>query len=193
MSDFLSSEYWSKRYQQGQTGWDLGMPSPPIQQYVDQLTDKDLRILIPGCGSGYEGEYLFKKGFKNVHLLDFSADPLVAFKNRVPDFPEKQLHVGDFFEHQGHYDLIIEQTLFCAIDPSLRNAYAEKAASLLKPGGKLVGVMFNRDFEGGPPFGGSREEYMNCFRDHFSSLSIEPCYNSITPRAGTEVFIKLIK
>jgi SAM-dependent methyltransferase len=160
---------------------------------VDQLTNKDLRILIPGCGSGYEGEYLFKNGFKHVHLLDFSPQPLVAFKNRVPEFPEKQLHVGDFFEHHGSYDLVIEQTLFCAIDPKLRRAYAEKAASLLKKGGKLVGVMFNREFEGGPPFGGSAEEYLTYFRDHFSTVSMEPCYNSIAPRAGSEVFVKMTK
>lgn len=193
MSEFLSADYWSERYKDGQIGWDLGMPSPPIEHYAEQLTNKKLTILIPGCGSGYEGEYLFRKGFTHVHLLDFSPEPLVAFKNRVPEFPEIQLHVGDFFEHHGLYDLIIEQTLFCAIDPTLRRAYAEKAASLLKPGGKLVGVLFNRDFEGGPPFGGSVEEYLTYFEDHFSTVSIEPCYNSIAPRSASEVFIKMIK
>lgn len=193
MVDFLSSDYWNKRYKEKQTGWDLGFVSPPIQHYADQLTNKELQILIPGCGSGYEGEYLFLKGFRNVYLLDFSANPLVEFKNRVPQFPVKQLHKGDFFEHQGNYDLIIEQTLFCAIDPQLRRKYVEKAASLLRTGGKLTGVLFNRDFEGGPPFGGSIEEYMTYFRDYFSSVYIQPCYNSIGPRKGTEVFIKMIK
>lgn len=193
MSEFLSPEFWSDRYKNDQTGWDLGQVSPPIQHYVDQLNNKDMKILIPGCGSGYEGEYLFRHGFKNVHLLDFAAAPLVAFKTRLPEFPETQLHVGDFFKHQGEYDLIIEQTLFCAIDPSLRRAYAEKAASLLRPGGKLVGVMFNREFEGGPPFGGSREEYITYFQPYFTTLNMDPCYNSITPRAGSEVFVNLVK
>lgn len=193
MNNFLSPEFWSERYKQNQTGWDLGQIAPPIKEYIDQLSDKNIKILIPGSGNGHEGEYLFLHGFKNVHLLDFSPEPLVKFKDRNPEFPEKQLHVGDFFEHKGKYDLIIEQTLFCAIDPHLRRKYAEKAAELLMPGGKLVGVLFNRDFEGGPPFGGSKEEYESHFKEHFSKINMEPCHNSIAPRMGTELFIKLVK
>ena len=166
MNDFLSPEFWSKRYQENQTGWDLKQVSPPIKEYVDQLTDKEIQLLIPGCGLGYEGEYLFKKGFTNVHLLDFSEEPILDFQQRNPIFPANQLHTGDFFAHEGSYDLILEQTLFCAIDPMLRAKYAQHASSLLKPGGKLVGVLFNRDFEGGPPFGGNTAEYFNYFKKY---------------------------
>lgn len=193
MNNFLSPEFWSERYQQNQTGWDLGTISPPIKEYIDQLKDKTIKILIPGSGNAYEGEYLLQNGFKDVHLLDLTPEPLVKFKDRNPEFPEKQLHVGDFFEHKGKYDLIIEQTLFCAIDPKLRTNYAEKAAELLKPGGKLVGLLFNREFEGGPPFGGDVQEYHTYFSPHFSKVSMEPCYNSIAPRMGTELFIKMVK
>ena len=100
MNDFLSPEFWSKRYQENQTGWDLKQVSPPIKEYVDQLTDKELQILIPGCGLGYEGEHLFKKGFTNVHLLDFSEEPILEFQKRNPIFPTTQLHTGDFFTHK---------------------------------------------------------------------------------------------
>jgi len=192
MNEFLP-EYWSQRYQEGLTGWDLKGISTPIKEYVDQLRDENIKILIPGCGYGYEGEYLFRSGFKHVHLLDFSPEPLIEFKKRLVDFPEEQLHVGDFFQHDGKYDLIIEQTFFCALDPSLRHAYALKMAELLKPRGKLVGVLFNREFEGGPPFGGTEEEYLTYFRDYFSEISMEPCYNSIEPRKGTESFMILIR
>lgn len=193
MNDFLSPEFWSKRYQENQTGWDLKQVSPPIKEYVDQLTNKELQLLIPGCGLGYEGEYLFKKGFMNVHLLDFSEEPILEFQKRNPTFPATQLHTGDFFAHEGSYDLILEQTLFCAIDPMLRAKYAQHASSHLKPGGKLVGVLFNRDFEGGPPFGGNTAEYFNYFKKYFSEIAIEPCHNSIEPRKGTEVFVKFVK
>lgn len=193
MNNFLSPQFWSQRYKDKQTGWDLGQISPPIKEYVDQLKDKNLKILIPGCGLGHEGEYLFKQGFKNVHLLDFSAEPLVDFKMRNPSFPETQLHVGDFFEHQGKYDLILEQTLFCAIDPSLRRKYAEKSAELLNTGGKLVGLLFNRQFEGGPPFGGDKQEYQSYFGDFYSKVEMNECFNSIAPRSGSEVFIKFVK
>jgi thiopurine S-methyltransferase len=193
MKQFLSTEFWSERYQQNETAWDLGQISPPIKEYIDQLTNKELKILIPGCGLGHEGEYLFRNGFLNVHLLDLTKEPLVDFKKRNPEFTKKQLITGDFFEHEGKYDLIIEQTLFCAINPSLRIKYAEKTAELLRKKGKLVGLLFNREFIGGPPFGGNKEEYLIYFEKYFSIVEMNECKNSIAPRQGSELFINLKK
>ncbi|MCU0386695.1 MAG: TPMT family class I SAM-dependent methyltransferase, partial [Flavihumibacter sp.] len=82
---------------------------------------------------------------------------------------------------------------FCALDPSLRSQYVNKMSALLAPGGKLVGVLFNRAFEGGPPFGGSKEEYEQLFAKTFSRRSMEPCYNSIPPRRDAELFIRMEK
>ena len=193
MTDHLSDDYWNQRYLDGETGWDLGVISPPIQAYIDQLSDKNLRILIPGAGSGYEAEYLYEKGFTDVHVLDFAPEAISTFLKRNPNFPTEHTHVADFFEHSDQYDLILEQTLFCAIDPILRQNYAQHAAALLRPGGKLVGLLFNRTFEGGPPFGGDKAEYLPYFQAHFSEVNMEPCHNSSAPRAGTELFIRLKK
>jgi methyl halide transferase len=189
MSTNLNAEFWTKCYHDQQTGWDLGTVSPPLKAYIDQLTDRDLRILIPGCGNAHEGAYLWKEGFKNTHLLDFAEPVLKAFNKNYPDFPKEQLHTGDFFKHTGEYDLILEQTMFCAIDPGLREDYISKIAKLLANGGKYVGVLFDREFEGGPPFGGNSKDYSLLLDKHFSSVSIESCYNSIDPRAGSEVFV----
>ena len=134
---------------------------------------------------------MYRLGFLNTYLLDFAVEPLENFKIKNPDFPVSQLIQGDFFEHQGKYDLIIEQTLFCAIDPILRLKYAKKISELLKPGGKLVGVLFNRNFESGPPFGGNKEEYLEYFSKYFSNIYMENCYNSVLPRKGSELFIQI--
>jgi thiopurine S-methyltransferase len=187
----LSSEYWSNRYQKSEIGWDLGEISQPIKAYIDQLVDKNYTILIPGCGSGYEGAYLYQLGFINTYLLDFAVEPLENFKIKNPDFPVTQLIQGDFFNHEGKYDLIIEQTLFCAIDPILRLKYAEKISQLLKPEGKLIGLLFNREFEFGPPFGGNKEEYLKYFSNFFTRIKMENCYNSVLPRKGSELFIQI--
>lgn len=193
MTDFLSDDFWNQRYVDGTTGWDLGKVSPPIKAYIDQLENKELKILIPGAGNAHEVSYLYKLGFKNVHVLDFAPLAIKSFLERHPDFPSSHAHVANFFEFEGSFDLILEQTLFCAIDPSLRTEYAEKSSSLLHSGGKLVGVLFNREFDGGPPFGGSKSEYIDRFTPFFSKLSMEECYNSIEPRLGSEVFINLTK
>ena len=49
--------YWEERYQKGETGWDAGKITTPIKEYIDQLTNKNLKILIPGAGNGYEFDY----------------------------------------------------------------------------------------------------------------------------------------
>ena len=193
MTDFLSNDFWNKRYIDGSTAWDLGEISPPIRAYVDQLENKEIKILIPGAGNGHEVSYLHKLGFKNVHVLDFAQLAMDNFLEKHPDFPVSNAHVVDFFEFNEQFDLIIEQTLFCAIDPTLRSKYAEKSSSLLRKGGKLIGVLFNREFDGGPPFGGSKPEYLEYFAPHYNKLSMEECYNSIQPRQGNELFIQLEK
>jgi len=184
----LSKEFWSQRYTDDSTGWDLGEISKPIKAYFNQVENKELEILIPGCGNGHEAEYLHLQGFSNVHVLDFARAPLDALTHRVPSFPKENVHCGDFFEHQGKYDLIVEQTLFCAIDPSLRKKYAENVKRLLEPNGQLIGLFFEFELDGGPPFGGDRKEYHTYFDPHFSSVQFEDCYNSIKPREGRELF-----
>jgi SAM-dependent methyltransferase len=186
--------FWNNRYQQGETGWDIGEPSTPLKEYFDQITDKSLRILIPGAGNAWEAEYAWKQGFSGVEVVDIAPEAVAAFKQRVPDFPASQLHLLDFFELDRQYDLVIEQTFFCALDPALRQRYAEKMHEILASGGKLVGVMFDAPMnEDRPPFGGSSADYMELFSSHFQEVNISPCYNSIQPRAGREVFVKIRK
>ncbi len=190
MSNSFDKSYWEKRYSNSETGWDIGHVSTPIKVYIDQLQNKSLKILIPGCGNAYEAEYLFDQGFRNVFLLDLARQPLQSFKEKNPNFPDEQLVCEDFFSHDNTYDLIIEQTFFCALDPSLRTNYAKKMSSLLKQGGKLVGLLFNEDFGfEHPPFGGTKDEYLNYFKPHFNIKTFEIAYNSIQPRERREFFV----
>ena len=190
----LNKDFWNNRYKKKETGWDLGYASTPLKNYIDQLEKKDIRILIPGCGNAYEAEYLHIKGFNNVFLLDISPLALKQFSKRVPDFPKKHLIEENFFEHQGSYKLILEQTFFCAIDPELRDKYVCKMHQLLRPKGKLVGLLIAENFENShPPFGGTKEEYKKRFSNMFDIQIMELANNSIESRKGRELFIKLIR
>ncbi len=189
----LSKDYWTLRYETVNTGWDTGSITTPLKVYFDQITDKSLKILIPGCGNGYEAEYLHQKGF-DVTVVDISDMPLNNLKKRSPSFNNNSLIQANFFDFNGLYDLIIEQTFFSALNPSLRTAYAEKMHSLLKPKGKLVGLFFNIDlYKNHPPFGGNIEEYTPIFEPYFDFKVFETCFNSIKPRRGNELFINLVK
>jgi len=194
MTDFLSESYWDSRYAEGATGWDLKGVSRPLREYIDQLKDKSTRILVPGAGYGYEVQYLWEKGFVNTVVVDLSKVALSDLKKRIPSFPESQLMHDNFFNLTGSFDLILEQTFFCALHPDLRQQYTRKMSNLLEPSGKLVGLLFNFSLtEKGPPFGGSMEEYKSLFESYFTIKTLEPCYNSALSRKGKELFLILLK
>lgn len=195
MSIELSPKYWNDRYLNNDFAWDIGYVSTPIKNYIDQLTDKSIRILIPGAGNSYEAEYLFESGFTNVFICDYAAEPLKNFSDRVPEFPKDHLlHINFFDIKDQTFDLIIEQTFFCAINPSLRSSYFIKMKELLNEHGKLVGVLFNDVLNTDkPPFGGNQLQYYSYFKNLFKIKTFEKCYQSIPPRAGRELFINLQK
>lgn len=190
----LSESFWENKYLSNKTGWDLGVISPPLKAYFDQLEDKELKILIPGGGNSYEAEYLFNKGFKNVFVVDLAVTALNNIKKRVPLFPENQLISGNFFDLDTTFDLIIEQTFFCALNPSLREKYAVKMNELLNNKGKLVGLLFNAKLnEDHPPFGGDKAAYITYFKPYFTFNVFTECYNSYHNRQEMELFIILQK
>ncbi len=190
-----NKDFWESRWQNKKTGWDIGYAAPPITEFIDTLTDKNIKILIPGAGNAYEAEYLHKNGFRNVYVMDIASKPLENFRERVKDFPAEHLLNEDFFKHSGQYDLIIEQTFFIAIDPKLRGEYARKMKELLKPGGHLTGLLIfsNEPSPGGPPYIDTKEEYRSHFEGVLEIRMFEIAQNSIKPRAGREVFIDMVK
>ncbi|WP_375562233.1 SAM-dependent methyltransferase [Bernardetia sp. OM2101] len=206
-STSFDTSYWQNRYKDSDTPWDIGYASPPLVAYFDRLIDKseenkNLKILIPGAGSSHEAEYLHKKGFKNVFVIDLALSPLEEFSKRCPTFPKEHLIQDDFFKFEGQnseyfnfFDLIVEQTFFCALDPRLRTDYAKKMNQLLKKRGKLIGLLFDfpiREEQDSPPFGGNINEYRDVFEPYFEIKNLKRCYNSIKPRQGTELFFEMV-
>ena len=194
-SKTMSKEYWNDLYDKNETGWDIGFPSPVIKEYIDQLNNRDIAILIPGCGNAYEAEYLLARGFTNITLIDIAPSLTAALANKLQNEAGKRIRIvtGDFFDHDGIYDLILEQTFLSALDPSVRQLYVDKMHSLLKTNGHLAGVLFGKVFEEeGPPFGGTLQEYKLMFSRKFKIKKLEACYNSIERRKGSEVFINLV-
>lgn len=190
----FSKDYWQERWETNQTGWDIGHPSTPLVNYIDKIQNKDLKILVPGAGNAYEGEYLHEQGFKNAFILDIAPQAVENLQTRKSSIPRDRIILGDFFEHRENYDLILEQTFFCALDPSLRTDYVEKMYQLLNPGGKLAGLLFNAElFKDHPPFGGFREEYLPLFEKKFKINQFELAPDSIKPRLGRELFIEVVK
>lgn len=190
----LNAEYWNDRYAEDNFPWDAGAPTTPLVEYIDQLQNKNIRILLPGAGAAHEGGYLHQQGFQNIHVLDWSGNALDRFHGKHPDFQKGNLICADFFEHSGQYDLILEQTFFCALPPAKRDDWVQQMHRLLAAGGKVAGVMFDFPLEEkGPPWGGSTQEYKDRFEPLFKVNIMESCRNSIKPRAGKEIFVEIQK
>lgn len=185
---------WEARYRNEDTPWDLGSASPPLIAYLQSRgRPKRQKILIPGGGRAHDAIWGWQNGFEKLFTLDIAPAPQTKLRSAYPE-QRKKILTENFFEHQGQYDLILEQTFFCALDPKWRPAYVQKMKELLRPGGKLVGLLF--DFpktEQGPPFGGSEQEYRELFAPHFKIQTLERCYNSVPPRRNKELFFQVIK
>ncbi len=188
----MEKEFWENRYESQQTGWDLGQPSPPLMELMKTTHQKDAKILIPGCGSAHEAKALMNMGFNQVWLIDISEHAVEQIRKKLTEFPQKHLICEDFFHwKEGDFDIILEQTFFCAIPPVMRENYAKTMHQKLKPGGILQGVLFNREFEGGPPFGGHEADYKKIFEPYFHFILWESCPCSIPPRANSELWFQL--
>ena len=182
--------YWKRKYETNNIGWDTGAITTPIKEYIDQLTDKSISVLIPGAGNSYEAEYLHLKGFTNVYVIDLVRNPLDNLLKRVPTFPKDHLLQGNFFDLDKTFDLVIEQTFHCALKPIKRDDYVSKMHDILNTNGKIAGLLFQFPLtEKGPPFGGSKEEYTSRFSNLFTIKTLQTAYNSIVPRQENELFV----
>ena len=189
----LDSSYWEQRYLNKNTAWDLGKVSTALKSIIDKIEDKNLRILIPGAGNAHEARYLLANDFKNVTVIDIALAPLKSLKEEIND-PRLRIIHGDFFEHHGSYDIILEQTFFCALDYRFRESYPKKTYELLNKNGILTGVLFNFDSaRTEPPFGGNKKEYKSLFQELFVIDKLEICQNSESSREGKELYIRFKK
>ncbi|MNR87095.1 tellurite resistance protein TehB [compost metagenome] len=185
---------WEARYQEGDTPWDLGKPAPVFSRLIHEARFAPGKLLIPGAGRGYDAIAFAQAGF-DVTSVDVSESAcaflreLAASQGAAVDVRQE-----DFFamSEVGTYDLALEYTFYCAIDPSLRTAYRDQMARLLKPGGLLFGLFFplTKPLDaGGPPFGVRRDEVEASLSECFDLVMAEEPADSVKPRRGNEILM----
>jgi len=150
----MDNNEWEQRYQQGSTGWDRGDTSPNLHYWIDKQLLEACRILVPGCGNGYEVLHLAKAGF-DVVAIDMAP---TAIENLNTALASNQLHAevvqADYFVWQPErtFDAIYEQTSLCALPPVQWQAYEQCVYQWLKPNGKLLAQFMQTADGGGPPY-----------------------------------------
>ena len=151
-ADSRDPDFWAVRYRSGSVPWDLRGSPPALLAYL-RTAPAGGRVLIPGCGFGYEVEAFHQAGWMPT-AIDFSPEAVAAAQERLGPRAEF-VRLGDFFspdpEH-GPYDLVYERTFLCALPLDHWPAYAERMRSLIRPGGVLAGVFYHGTDPEGPPF-----------------------------------------
>ena len=194
MSIENNAQFWEDKYLDVSLGWDLGGPTPIFAQMATELHPG--KLCLVGCGRGHDAIMFAQKGF-DVTAVDFAPSAIKAVKILAND---SDVHIqaiqDDIFslkqKYANTFDYVIEQTCFCAIDPSRRNDYAEVVQSILKPGGQLIGLWFPLDKtmeEGGPPWATSIDEVKSLFNSGWGIEKEEWPTLSISPRKDREKMI----
>mgnify|MGYP001097154556 CR=1 FL=1 len=190
----LGPGYWEQRYRQGQTGWDLGGPTPALTWLVEKglfPVSSPASVLVPGCGYGHDALYLASRGYE-VTAIDWAPEALSPLQTHAP--PHLRTICADFFAYaentSDRYDAIWEYTFYCAIDPTLRPAYFAAIGTLLKAGGYWIALIFpleSQPYDMGPPFAIEGDEVQSLSKSHgLRYLGVFPDAPSHPARQGRE-------
>lgn len=165
---------WNDHYLTGETPWDIGRANPVVLRGAEAL-DPGARIVVPGCGRGWEVEALAVRGHR-ICALDVAPAALDALGARLDARGDSigarvDRRVADVLdppaELVGAFDGWAEHTCFCALEPTLWPAYVASAARLLRPGGLLFGAFLHFDRAKGPPHGTNPDEVRALFEKAF--------------------------
>lgn len=189
MSDALNAQFWNQRYESNDTPWDFGGVPSALKAYLKK-NPKGGKVLIPGCGAGYEAQAFAEAGY-DVTAMDLSAIAVARTQARLEPAQACRIHEGDFFTASfaaASFDVIYERTFLCAIRPELRTTYRDIVARLLRPGGAFIGYFYYQktDPAAGPPFGLAWGESDLLFARHFLLLKDIPSPDAIGPFVGRE-------
>ncbi len=185
---------WEALYLRGFTGWELSRAAPPLASYFQRSSPEGARALVVGCGRGNEARLLAGLGAR-VTAIDIAPTAIEQAKAIASPRPI-DFRVADVFALRGRpaaYDLVVEHTCFCAIDPSRRDEFVAAMADALVPGGALVGLFYAHGREGGPPFTVTPEELRARFSPAFEIEALEVARDSVITRRGDELLGRLIR
>jgi len=183
--DAAKPEFWEKRFRDNFTPWDAGGIPPVLGQFL-KTEPPGRRVLIPGCGSGYEVRAFAEAGH-DVLAVDF-APAAVERAQKILGTLSERVRLADFFESDfgAPYDLVYERAFLCSLPRPLRQRYVQRTLELVPPQGRLAGFFFFEDGERGPPFGLKPGELEALLAADFEQTSDAAVHDSIPVFAGKE-------
>jgi len=191
--DSTDPDFWNSRYAAGKMPWDFGGVPAALKSFLARSSAPG-KVLIPGCGSGYEVKAFHAAGY-DVKAIDFSSAAVDQAKRVLGPLADRVI-LGDFFVHdfgQRCFDLIYERTFLCSMPPSRWPAYANRMAALLSPGGKLIGLFFYGAQQSGPPYPLTDKQADLLFQKRFRLVRSELVTDSLPLFRGMERWQEWLK
>ncbi len=183
--DAARLEFWEKRFRENFTPWDAGRVPAALHEFL-KAEPRGQRVLIPGCGSGYEVRAFANTGHEVVGI-DF-APAAVERAQRTLGQLAHLVRPADFFDFDsgGLFDVVYERAFLCALPRRLWSDYARRVAELLRQEGRLAGFFYFDDGERGPPFGLKAGELEALLGERFDRVVDAAVGDSIPIFAGKE-------
>lgn len=179
--------FWEHLYRDDEAGWEIGRAAPPLADWFAVHPPTGLRALVVGCGRGHEARMLAGHGAR-VTAIDLATRAIAAARAATPDDVTIDFRVHDLFEPlAGTFDVVVEHTCFCAIDPARRDEYVDRVADLLAPGGSLVGLFYDHGRPGGPPHTTDAAELRRRFTRRLTIAGLATATGSVLARGGQEL------
>jgi SAM-dependent methyltransferase len=183
--DAAQPEFWEKRFRENFTPWDAGRVPDALGRFL-KTEPRGRRVLIPGCGSGYEVRAFAEAGH-DVLAVDF-APAAVERARRILGTLSERVRLADFFEFDfgAPFDLVYERAFLCSLPQALRPRYVPRVVQLMGPEGRVAGFFFFEDGERGPPFGLKAGELDALLGGRFDQTANTAVEDSIPIFAGKE-------
>ena len=187
-------EYWEELYKCGDIQWDLGGHTPIFNHWINKI-NVCKKICVLGAGNGWDAINFALKGH-TVTAVDFALSPINNMKRFAKANAVKMeiLHL-DIFDlpnnFENYFDIVVESTCFCAIDPNRRLAYVEMVNHILKTSGNFVGILFPLDLNKkchGPPYYVDLKKTLTLFGQFFIKVKCNKPSLSIESRKEREIF-----
>ena len=177
--------FWQSKFDARVTPWDRGGANPQLESWLrsGQLRPTEsadarsaggddarlTRVLVPGCGSGYEVAMLAEWGF-DVTGVDYAPAATERTRNRLRSLLQSpaaarvaraEVVEADVLDYEpaARFDAVYEQTCLCALYPDHWRRYADQLFAWLRPGGRLFALFMQAQAENaragfveGPPY-----------------------------------------
>jgi len=183
----MEPSFWHERWSQGQIGFHEGAPNRYLLRYLDRLGPPG-HVFVPLCGKTYDLDAIAQHGHDvtGCELVQRAVEDYFRERNLTPtqrttasatvyEHGSLRVHCGDVFAFESDkapFDAAFDRAALIALPDEMRQRYARKLTSLLRPNATVLLVTFEHDLGSGPPFSVTEEMVRALYAEAFEIVPL---------------------